>query len=55
MKMYKVLVSWEMAGYFCVEAEDEIDAEQQVYDSYSIPEGDYVQGSFTIEEVEEIK
>ncbi len=50
-KMYRVFVSYEMAGFHTVEAESQEDAENQIdRDDISLPEnGDYVGGSCQVD------
>jgi hypothetical protein len=47
--IYKIPCSWEMYGYFECEAENLTDAIRQA-DKGSLPEGNYVDASFEIDE-----
>ena len=50
MKEYKIPVCWQMYGYMDIRAEDWDEAIAIVEDdTISLPDGDYVQGSFEVD------
>jgi hypothetical protein len=60
-QLFKIPVTWELYGVIVVEAEslDEaieiFDKEEQDGEGYSLPEGDYIDGSFKREDDETCK
>ena len=57
-KIYKIPVSWEVYGAIEVEAdsiEEAVNKFDEHEDEYSLPEGDYIDGSFKRENLDFIK
>ena len=51
MKLFKIPVFWQMYGYMDIEAETLEEATQEAYScARPLPDGDYVDGSFDVDE-----